>query len=991
VHICPLPVEHRGITVKQLKRLWNDVLYRCTQEGWKDPFEFHGDPSKADSRNQAYGKPLRPEVCNLFHVNHYIVSPSTVPDGVWLRNVQRKRYQRDKEIRQKSTGATGHVLKETEGSDVLVRVDRGKFGKPWWANDMGDISMGWWPCTTEETFAEPVRHCSFVERIARKPQKPIWFCSHWWGEPVHDFVHSVIRHAEVRRMPETAPYWVCAYANDQHELESSLSEDPQESSFYKALTSEHCEGVLLLLNDEFNQGDKLPRIAPAMPFTRIWCVFEVSTALQNSRLSLDIISCKHGKSELLTDGFTAEELEKARQNLAWAAETKLKREENFPVTVMKQGLEVVLEKADASVEEDKRRILNCLVGRPLDAAPPREHNIFLCVNAKLRGRFAVAAWPSAVSQGAVEEMGLPRVLREDTERTSLGFFFGWRKNMDDDMLQILSSSFPSRLQNLDINVCGCAKVGDRGLIALAEGITGLRRLKSISLNFSHCKKLTDRAIDFLGSKLSALNSLEEVHLKFIDCDKLTDRCPLVLAATFAFRKLKVVNWDFTMTGIEDEDRSRRRRVATADEVHDLLTPDIAPLVCVAADHTAQNPSHPVRILYVVYPPDAKEFARSTNPQWYTYGEGEWLYSPADEVFIHNATGTSWECHDGRFAMVKAGSSMSGMRSRSTGDNLEDELVGPELFAIGFLWHHENAFLQHVFFLWKDVVRRCRNTDLMRDKCSKVSGATVKAVQTGSSDMRDKSSTAKESVTSERSKRSSNSTDKEGVTNGTGKRSSRIAAKADKERNRASERSLLKSSTYSKQEALSERPRPATPDTRASSPVQRPMSSSPRGFGSLLKATVNAASPRLSAAMARRTSSAERFTDNGSLGTCSTAVERGGRGSEKEASSLLQSPSGNLCGGDRSPSQGSAGSGSRRRNTSKANSPAAGAGGQEHGRGNGSQQRMADLPSGEQQPQQQQRSRSQGSSGSKERKKHKLMNLIGTSSASPPALRRATSN
>ena len=40
--------------------------------------------------------------------------------------------------------------------------------------------------------------------------------------------------------------WVCAYANNQHELGTDIgSDDPRESSFYRALLL--CDGVLLVL------------------------------------------------------------------------------------------------------------------------------------------------------------------------------------------------------------------------------------------------------------------------------------------------------------------------------------------------------------------------------------------------------------------------------------------------------------------------------------------------------------------------------------------------------------------------------------------------------------------------------------------------------------------------------------------------------------------------------------------------------------------------
>jgi hypothetical protein len=39
------------------------------------------------------------------------------------------------------------------------------------------------------------RQCSYVETIANSRRKPDWFVSHWWGEPVLNFVACLEQHA----------------------------------------------------------------------------------------------------------------------------------------------------------------------------------------------------------------------------------------------------------------------------------------------------------------------------------------------------------------------------------------------------------------------------------------------------------------------------------------------------------------------------------------------------------------------------------------------------------------------------------------------------------------------------------------------------------------------------------------------------------------------------------------------------------------------------
>lgn len=55
------------------------------------------------------------------------------------------------------------------------------------------------------------RKCSMVELLADGPQPPRYFVSHWWGEPVKDFIACVAEHAHDHRhvgVDEDTPYWI---------------------------------------------------------------------------------------------------------------------------------------------------------------------------------------------------------------------------------------------------------------------------------------------------------------------------------------------------------------------------------------------------------------------------------------------------------------------------------------------------------------------------------------------------------------------------------------------------------------------------------------------------------------------------------------------------------------------------------------------------------------------------------------------------------------
>ena len=78
--------------------------------------------------------------------------------------------------------------------------------------------------------ATAAEQCSFVEIISENgaPQPARYFISHWWGEPVLDFVAAVECHAQAREVHSSDGYWVCAYANNQHALDEEIVLDPKD-------------------------------------------------------------------------------------------------------------------------------------------------------------------------------------------------------------------------------------------------------------------------------------------------------------------------------------------------------------------------------------------------------------------------------------------------------------------------------------------------------------------------------------------------------------------------------------------------------------------------------------------------------------------------------------------------------------------------------------------------------------------------------------------
>ena len=191
------------------------------------------------------------------------------------------------------------------------------------------------------------KQCSYVELVAPKDtraQTPKWFVSHWWGEPVKEFIACLAEHARVRRLgDEEAVYWFCACSINLHALGADITADPRESAFFKAM--QMCDGVLVVVDRS------------GALFTRIWYCFEQATMVQGKKLLLDFATVQSGASQLLTEGFAYE---------GEAAQMKAARERGFPLELLEQGYTMDITKAEASRPDDKRHILNSIAGRPLD-------------------------------------------------------------------------------------------------------------------------------------------------------------------------------------------------------------------------------------------------------------------------------------------------------------------------------------------------------------------------------------------------------------------------------------------------------------------------------------------------------------------------------------------------------------------------------------------------------------------------------------------------
>jgi len=296
--IPQVPVELRGITLAQLRKVWQQIEHRCVRDHWRD---------------KGTQRPLEPQTVNLYHLNEYF------------------------------------IMKETEKSKL-----------------------------------------SYVEHITgEKPQKPRWFVSHWWGEPVADFIACIEQHAADRGLGEDIPYWVCAYANNQHRLDPMT--DPHNSPFRKAL--DLCEGTVTVLDQE------------AKCYTRVWCVYEIFTTLSEKK---DVRTAYD--HQFLYDVYTAYNHQDPKLGQRKAVglsdpgddetDTPDIRQQFFPLERAQKSFIVKVKDAEATMVEDKKAIHEA-IRKSTKAETPEDG--FSKLDDALHSRFALLVGTQLANRGCFDE------------------------------------------------------------------------------------------------------------------------------------------------------------------------------------------------------------------------------------------------------------------------------------------------------------------------------------------------------------------------------------------------------------------------------------------------------------------------------------------------------------------------------------------------------------------------------------------------------------
>jgi hypothetical protein len=137
---------------------------------------------------------------------------------------------------------------------------------------------------------------------------PDHFISHNWGGSFEGFLTAVQAHFKAtytdsidtgksKRTSKDVFYWICTFANNQHNAAAELGDSPETGPFAKAIeTVKRKKGETLAIQDDLLS----PAASASFTLTRAWCVFEMAVTLEN-KMPL-VFGCSNGALLKMVNG-----------------------------------------------------------------------------------------------------------------------------------------------------------------------------------------------------------------------------------------------------------------------------------------------------------------------------------------------------------------------------------------------------------------------------------------------------------------------------------------------------------------------------------------------------------------------------------------------------------------------------------------------------------------------------------------------------------------
>jgi len=191
------------------------------------------------------------------------------------------------------------------------------------------------------------------------------------------------------------------------------------------------------------------------------------------------------------------------------ADDKARRESRFPVKLSLQAFETKLQAAEASVAEDRKRILNTIAGGAPDGAAAdadgahKEHANYEKLNDVLRGRFAAASIRALLDAGKPITDAAALLKRSRMRKLELSFMSC--EAFDAQAAHTTFSNLPDCLETLDMRYGGLTPAHAP---ALAEALEFMAVLTSLNLYRNSIGPEGAKAIaEALGSGKAVLKRL----------------------------------------------------------------------------------------------------------------------------------------------------------------------------------------------------------------------------------------------------------------------------------------------------------------------------------------------------------------------------------------------------------------------------------------------------------------------------------------------------
>jgi hypothetical protein len=389
--------------------------------------------------------------------------------------------------------------------------------------------------------ATRARRCSYVELIASQAQRPNWFVSHAWCEPVSKFLACLDQHARDRSLDlSSTAYWICVYALSPWKFGEGLPSVFNESVLHRSMSL--CSGTVSIISD-------LPGSA-----YRTWVCFEVYLAMKTGderpylydmytasshKLDGELVTMPDGQSDTPPQ-FVLEHQEyergvkverfAAKRNAVGLCDglckfdtnvnTKILRESHFPGARLVDLLRRMLQSTTATVDTDRIKILNTVANdRAIDAEPARSHLMYDKVNGFARGRLVTMCLERCLDEGGTLLAAMNDALVASTLRSfTLDGQLKRQRVLTRSVSESILESLPTTLEELRWRM-------PPNIDHLPEGVLPrLRQLQLLDLQGSKGLKALPSDIVQVNSltslDLSDLEFLEELPQKLLELPKL---------------------------------------------------------------------------------------------------------------------------------------------------------------------------------------------------------------------------------------------------------------------------------------------------------------------------------------------------------------------------------------------------------------------------------------------------------------------------------------